>query len=301
MKRVHLSWGGHPENGVKDRIQAHGGAKNAEHSANRARGTSDALGLLTSRHPGLPKTLLQSNRSRASQPSYSWWTECWNPRKSPTLCLKPHWALCHLCKHLCVPNQQMMLLSKRNLQSSRNWDLRRSRNWCEILSTCSTKTKSSTRVWRRWRPSFELRAKMFVSLIRIFAHVVDKAALRRTRQCHGRIEQALRQSALIGSRTVRIAPEHCPTRKGCGGSKRYFAKTANTVIREHLVAIAKTELINSGKSIAEISYALNFSDKSNFHRFFLKMTGKKPSYYRELFSKWQLFHQIHSFFLHLRA
>ena len=66
--------------------------------------------------------------------------------------------------------------------------------------------------------------------------------------------------------------------------KKYFGKTATLVIREHLTARAKTELLYSGKSTAEIAFSLNFSDKSNFHRFFQKMTGMKPSEFKMLLS-----------------
>ncbi|TKG89813.1 helix-turn-helix domain-containing protein [Puteibacter caeruleilacunae] len=66
--------------------------------------------------------------------------------------------------------------------------------------------------------------------------------------------------------------------------KKYFGKTATMVIREQLTARAKTELLYSNKSITEIAYDLNFSDKSNFFRFFKKMTGMKPTDFKSLLS-----------------
>lgn len=66
--------------------------------------------------------------------------------------------------------------------------------------------------------------------------------------------------------------------------KQYFGKTATTVIREQLIARAKTELLYSGKSVSEIAFLLHFSDKSNFHRFFQKMTGMKPVEFKRLLS-----------------
>jgi AraC family transcriptional activator of pobA len=66
--------------------------------------------------------------------------------------------------------------------------------------------------------------------------------------------------------------------------KKYFGKTATTVIREQLIARAKTELLYSNKTVSEIAYSLNFSDKSNFHRFFQKTTGMKPIEFKTLLS-----------------
>lgn len=64
--------------------------------------------------------------------------------------------------------------------------------------------------------------------------------------------------------------------------QNYFGKPTAQILRERLLLEAKKELLYSTKTIAEISYDLQFSDPPNFTRFFKKMTDKTPQTYREL-------------------
>lgn len=53
-------------------------------------------------------------------------------------------------------------------------------------------------------------------------------------------------------------------------------------INYRLIQEARWLLLYSDMKIKEISYSLGFSDPSNFVKFFIRQTGKKPSFYREL-------------------
>lgn len=59
-----------------------------------------------------------------------------------------------------------------------------------------------------------------------------------------------------------------------------FGKPATIIIRSELLLACKHELLTTTKSIAEISYALNFSAPSNFVRFFKSMAKVSPAAYR---------------------
>ncbi|AZA82625.1 AraC family transcriptional regulator [Chryseobacterium lactis] len=58
--------------------------------------------------------------------------------------------------------------------------------------------------------------------------------------------------------------------------KRYFNKTASSIINNELILEIKTLLINSNKSIKEIAFDLGFKDLSGFSVFFSNNTGMSP-------------------------
>jgi AraC-like DNA-binding protein len=62
--------------------------------------------------------------------------------------------------------------------------------------------------------------------------------------------------------------------------KTYFGKNCSEIIQERLIAEIKRNLLFSDKSISEISYELNFSEPSNFNRFFQKLVKMTPNQYR---------------------
>ena len=58
-------------------------------------------------------------------------------------------------------------------------------------------------------------------------------------------------------------------------------KTASAFIDEMVVMEAKAHLMHSTLSVAEIGYALGFSDPSHFNKFFRKQTGGTPAQFRQ--------------------
>ena len=68
-------------------------------------------------------------------------------------------------------------------------------------------------------------------------------------------------------------------------SKKVFGLSISVIIKERLLTEIKREILFTNKSIKEISYELNFSDISNFIRFFKKYTGIKPGEYRLKYTK----------------
>ena len=60
----------------------------------------------------------------------------------------------------------------------------------------------------------------------------------------------------------------------------YFKKSCSEIIQERLIAEIKRNLLFSDKSISEISYELNFSEPSNFNRYFQKAVRMTPKEYR---------------------
>lgn len=62
--------------------------------------------------------------------------------------------------------------------------------------------------------------------------------------------------------------------------KSHFKQTALKTIHDRLLLLSKREILFSEKTISEIAYELNFSDVSNFNRFFKKMTGETPKSFR---------------------
>ena len=63
--------------------------------------------------------------------------------------------------------------------------------------------------------------------------------------------------------------------------KEHLLRTALQIIHERLIIEAKREVLFSNKTISEVSNRLNFSDVSNFNRFFKKMTGQTAKQFRQ--------------------
>jgi AraC-like DNA-binding protein len=59
-------------------------------------------------------------------------------------------------------------------------------------------------------------------------------------------------------------------------------KTAHQLIDEMILMEAKANLMHSSLSVAEIAYALNFSDPSHFNKFFKKLVNYTPLQYRNM-------------------
>ena len=68
-------------------------------------------------------------------------------------------------------------------------------------------------------------------------------------------------------------------------SKKTFGLHVSVLIKEKLLTEIKRELLFTNKSIKEISFEMNFSDISNFMRFFKKHTGINPNEYRLKYTK----------------
>ena len=59
--------------------------------------------------------------------------------------------------------------------------------------------------------------------------------------------------------------------------------TAQEMIHHKQVSEAKRLLRITTDAVSEIAYRLNFSDPSNFNRFFRSITGVSPQQYRQQF------------------
>ncbi len=74
---------------------------------------------------------------------------------------------------------------------------------------------------------------------------------------------------------LHVSPDHLNRAiKSCS------AKTAHEHIDEMLLMEAKTYLLHTFLTIAEIAYKLEFSDPSHFNRFFKKYCGQTPADFR---------------------
>lgn len=62
--------------------------------------------------------------------------------------------------------------------------------------------------------------------------------------------------------------------------KKHFNKSASDIIKDRLLTEIKRELLFGKKSISEICYSFNFSEPSNFNRFFKARTGYTPIEFR---------------------
>ncbi|WP_343486211.1 AraC family transcriptional regulator [Allomuricauda sp. d1] len=62
--------------------------------------------------------------------------------------------------------------------------------------------------------------------------------------------------------------------------KLFLGKNCSELIKERLLLEIKKQLLFSKKTISEISYGLNFSEPSNFNRFFHTMTKMTPKQFR---------------------
>jgi AraC-like DNA-binding protein len=79
------------------------------------------------------------------------------------------------------------------------------------------------------------------------------------------------------SEMLRISPTHL--NRIC---RQYSGLSAQQMVHQRLVSEIKKEL-RGNRSIKEIAYAFNFSDPSNFNRFFKKLSGATAQQYRESF------------------
>ena len=61
---------------------------------------------------------------------------------------------------------------------------------------------------------------------------------------------------------------------------KHLGKSSSEIIKERLLIEIKRRLLFSDKSISEISYDLNFSEPSNFNRFFQKSVKMTPKEFR---------------------
>jgi AraC family transcriptional activator of pobA len=68
-------------------------------------------------------------------------------------------------------------------------------------------------------------------------------------------------------------------------SKKTFGSPISIIIKERLLTEIKRRLLFTDKSIKEICYEMNFSDVSNFTRFFKKHTSINPNEYRLQYTK----------------
>ena len=62
--------------------------------------------------------------------------------------------------------------------------------------------------------------------------------------------------------------------------KKETGKSAQEYIQNRIIDLAKSMLLGSEKTIAEISYDLGFQYSQHFNRVFKKNTGLTPSAYR---------------------
>ncbi|MCT4613728.1 MAG: helix-turn-helix domain-containing protein [Marinifilaceae bacterium] len=62
--------------------------------------------------------------------------------------------------------------------------------------------------------------------------------------------------------------------------KGITGKTALNRIHNHILKLAKAELLQTDKSIKEVAYSLHFESPNNFSSFFKKNTGETPGGYR---------------------
>lgn len=63
--------------------------------------------------------------------------------------------------------------------------------------------------------------------------------------------------------------------------KRITEKSASEHIHRHILALAKSRLLNSADSIKEIAFSLYYSYPNHFANFFKAQTGKTPSQFRK--------------------
>ena len=68
-------------------------------------------------------------------------------------------------------------------------------------------------------------------------------------------------------------------------SKKAFGFPVSEIIKDRLLIEIKRELLFTDKTIKEICFEMNFSDVSNFVRFFKKHTGINPHEYRTEYTK----------------
>jgi len=79
---------------------------------------------------------------------------------------------------------------------------------------------------------------------------------------------------------LHISPGHL--NKIC---KQHLNKNASSLIKERIMLEAKRLILYSGKTITEIAYELNYTDSSNFSRFFSSLQQESPEEFRERLTK----------------
>lgn len=87
-----------------------------------------------------------------------------------------------------------------------------------------------------------------------------------------------------GLPTVKYFADHVNLSSNYFGDlvKKETGRTAQEYIQNKLIAIAKDEILGSGKSVSEIAYQLGFQYPQHFTRIFKKSVGQTPSEYREI-------------------
>ncbi len=83
---------------------------------------------------------------------------------------------------------------------------------------------------------------------------------------------------------IHITPGHL--NKVC---LQHLKKNASMIIKERIILEAKRLILYSGKTINEIAYELNYTDSSNFSRFFSSLQQESPMEFRERLSFKPLF------------
>ncbi len=79
---------------------------------------------------------------------------------------------------------------------------------------------------------------------------------------------------------LHISPGHL--NKIC---KLHLNKNASSLIKERIFLEAKRLILYSGKTITEVAYELNYTDSSNFSRFFSSLQKESPEEFRERLAK----------------
>jgi AraC-like DNA-binding protein len=115
------------------------------------------------------------------------------------------------------------------------------------------------------------------------------------RQCIGTTDGHLPEHHQLTRRFRRLVAQHYLTQRQVGDYarllgvspnhlnktvKQHTGQTASEAIREMLLQESKLRLLHSDSSVAEIAYALDFSDPASFNRFFKSMTNETPLAFR---------------------
>jgi AraC family transcriptional activator of pobA len=74
--------------------------------------------------------------------------------------------------------------------------------------------------------------------------------------------------------------------------KKRTNKKALSFINEKMINEAKSSILHSNHNIGEIAKRLNFSDTSNFVKFFKSKTGKTPMEYKKQKTEEPVYHTV---------